>query len=208
MEEKSNNTVYDAALKILMEINATRKNTDTRNLLIELRKSIDRDNEKNMNLIAYTTKYLDKEDAAYGNKINDKELAIFTALQMYALQQVGNGKNVLKYEYEDGKPKQNIAVALKTLRGKNSQILDRRFNAMIATKNFNELKNHLIYLIKHLKTSSYLSVDYAKLAEDLFFILIQKGEYVRANWSRTYYRPMFKKETEEKTEEKIENKDN
>lgn len=122
------------------------------------------------------------------------EQAIFTAIQMYAIHQQSNVESVLKFgnddenESREKKYKANIGDALATLRSDESESIDKRFNAMITATNFNKLSYHLRQMIKILKSKSDAKVDYAKLAEDLYWFMIGRKEEVRLSWARSYYK--------------------
>ena len=74
-----------------------------------------------------------------------EELAIYTALQLYALHQQGVSTSVM---LDDSKPYENIGFALGKLRKEdNTTSIDRRFNTMITSSTFEELTYHLRHLI-------------------------------------------------------------
>lgn len=127
------------------------------------------------------------------------EVATITAVQLYAIHQQGNTLSV----YENRDDKLNIGDALSTLRGGESESIDRRFNVMITSSNFKELKHHLRQLIKILKAKSDAKVDYAKLAADLYCYLAGNKDGVKLSWSRSYYK--FRKN--EKMEGEIQNEE-
>lgn len=81
---------------------------------------------------------------------------------------------MLKLDYEKDERRQNIGDALSTLRGDDNESIDKRFNVMITSSSFKELKHHLRQLIKILKAKSDAKVDYAKLSEDLYWFLLGK----------------------------------
>ncbi|MCT7725513.1 MAG: type I-E CRISPR-associated protein Cse2/CasB, partial [Lactobacillus iners] len=118
----------------------------------------------------------------------DYEQAILTAIQMYALHQQSNEKSVLKIEYNEGEKRQNLGDALSTLRGSDNKSIDRRFNAMILSSNYLQLQNHLRQFIKLLKAKSDAKVDYASVADDLFWFLKNQKDGVKIKWSRSYYK--------------------
>lgn len=115
---------------------------------------------------------------------------------MYAIHQQSNVESVLKFGNDDenesgekkNKYKANIGDALATLRSDESESIDKRFNAMITATNFNKLSYHLRQMIKILKSKSDAKVDYAKLAEDLYWFMIGRKEEVRLSWARSYYK--------------------
>lgn len=129
--------------------------------------------------------------------MNDYEKAILTAVQMYALHQQAKVESVLNLDYKEGERRQNIGDALSSLRSDDSKAIDKRFNAMITSSNFEELSHHLRQMIKLLKAKSDAKVDYASLADDLYWFLKNQREGLKIKWSRSYYK-LNKKERDDK----------
>lgn len=193
---KTNNTAYNTAKSILIKLDSTRDASSTKALLANMRNSADKDISNNVDALAYVFSNLSYgEDDRYG-ELSYMEQAIFTAIQMYAIHQQSNVESVLKFGNEDEnesrekkkKYKANIGDALATLRSDESESIDKRFNAMITATNFNKLSYHLRQMIKILKSKSEAKVDYAKLAEDLYWFMIGRKEEVRLSWARAYYK--------------------
>ena len=193
---KTNNTAYNTAKSILIKLDSTRDASSTKALLANMRNSADKDISNNVDTLAYVFSNLSYgEDDRYG-ELSYMEQAIFTAIQMYAIHQQSNVESVLKFGNEDEnesrekkkKYKANIGDALATLRSDESESIDKRFNAMITATNFNKLSYHLRQMIKILKSKSEAKVDYAKLAEDLYWFMIGRKEEVRLSWARAYYK--------------------
>ena len=115
-----------------------------------------------------------------------EERAILTSLQLYSLHQQGKHDSV--YLEKEKKSWTNIGHSLASLRqGENSIAVDRRFNVMITSTTFEELSHYLRQLISQLKSKSDAKVDYAQLADDLFWFIRGYKERVRLNWARSYY---------------------
>lgn len=193
---KTNNTAYNTAKSILIKLDSTRDASSTKALLANMRNSADKDISNNVDALAYVFSNLSYgEDDRYG-ELSYMEQAIFTAIQMYAIHQQSNVESVLKFGNDDenesiekkNKYKANIGDALATLRSDESESIDKRFNAMITATNFNKLSYHLRQMIKILKSKSDVKVDYAKLAEDLYWFMNGKKEGVRLSWARSYYK--------------------
>lgn len=191
---KTNNTAYNTAKSILIKLDSTRDASSTKALLANMRNSADKDISNNVDALAYVFSNLSYgEDDRYG-ELSYMEQAIFTAIQMYAIHQQSNVESVLKFgnndenESREKKYKANIGDALATLRSDESESIDKRFNAMITATNFNKLSYHLRQMIKILKSKSEAKVDYAKLAEDLYWFMIGRKEEVRLSWARSYYK--------------------
>lgn len=193
---KTNNTAYNTAKSILIKLDSTRDASSTKALLANMRNSADKDISNNVDALAYVFSNLSYgEDDRYG-ELSYMEQAIFTAIQIYAIHQQSNVESVLKFGNDDenesiekkNKYKANIGDALATLRSDESESIDKRFNAMITATNFNKLSYHLRQMIKILKSKSDAKVDYAKLAEDLYWFMIGRKEEVRLSWARSYYK--------------------
>ncbi len=193
---KTNNIAYNTAKSILIKLDSTRDASSTKALLANMRNSADKDISNNVDALAYVFSNLSYGEDDRGGELSYMEQAIFTAIQMYAIHQQSNVESVLKFGNDDenesgekkNKYKANIGDALATLRSDESESIDKRFNAMITATNFNKLSYHLRQMIKILKSKSDAKVDYAKLAEDLYWFMIGRKEEVRLSWARSYYK--------------------
>ncbi|MCT7850976.1 MAG: type I-E CRISPR-associated protein Cse2/CasB [Lactobacillus iners] len=177
--------VYNVTAKILRKIDQTKDTSSTRALLANIRNSINKSSSNNLDALAFVFNNMPEEYIGFGKELNDYEQAILTAIQMYALHQQSNEKSVLKIEYNEG---ENLGDALSTLRGSDNKSIDRRFNAMILSSNFLQLQNNLRQFIKLLKAKSDVKVDYAGVADDLFWFLKNQKDGVKIKWSRSYYK--------------------
>lgn len=131
-----------------------------------------------------------------GNKarITAEENAIYLSLQIYALMQQGSSK----LERGEEKFARNIGESLRILRGDESKAMDERFNTMVTAGSFEELSHYLRQMIKILKTNAANpSVNYPKLANDLFWMQKGKQDNILMDWARAYYQS-FQKSTVEK----------
>ncbi|PVY95505.1 CRISPR system Cascade subunit CasB [Ezakiella coagulans] len=191
---KTNNIAYNTAKSILIKLDSTRDASSTKALLANMRNSADKDISNNVDALAYVFSNLSYGEDDRGGELSYMEQAIFTAIQMYAIHQQSNVESVLKFgnddenESREKKYKANIGDALATLRSDESESIDKRFNAMITATNFNKLSYHLRQMIKILKSKSDAKVDYAKLAEHLYWFMIGRKEEVRLSWARSYYK--------------------
>lgn len=180
--------VYNVTAKILRKINQTKDTSSTRALFANIRNSINKSSSNNLDALAFVFNNMPEEYIGFGKELSDYEQAILTAIQMYALHQQSNEKSVLKIEYNEGEKRQNLGDALSTLRGSDNKSIDRRFNAMILSSNYLQLQNHLRQFIKLLKAKSDVKVDYAGVADDLFWFLKNQKDGVKIKWSRSYYK--------------------
>ena len=127
-----------------------------------------------------------------GNKarVTAEENAIYLSLQIYALMQQGSSK----LERGEEKSTRNIGETLRALRGDESKTkaMDERFNTI------EELSHYLRQMIKILKANvANPSVNYPKLANDLFWMQKGKRDNILMDWARAYYQS-FQKSTVEK----------
>ena len=133
-----------------------------------------------------------------GNKarVTAEENAIYLSLQIYALMQQGASK----LEREEEKATRNIGESLRILRGDESKVkaMDERFNTMVTAGSFEELAHYLRQMVKILKVNiDSPSVDYPKLAKDLFWMQKGKQDNILMDWARAYYQT-FHQSTVEK----------
>lgn len=195
--EDSKLNVYGETARILRKLDNTRENPSTKAIFANIRNSINKDSSVNMDALAFVFRNIPEEFLGYNKNLNDYEKAILTAVQMYALHQQAKVESVLKVDYEEGEKRPNLGTVLSTLRGEDSKAIDRRFNAMITSSNFEELSHHLRQMIKLLKAKSDAKVDYASLADDLYWFLKNQREGLKIKWSRSYYKSS-KKEGKDK----------
>ncbi|MFC6180751.1 type I-E CRISPR-associated protein Cse2/CasB [Lactiplantibacillus daowaiensis] len=122
------------------------------------------------------------------------EVAVFTAIQFYAIYQQGNSQFVYEsYINEEGMPLFEALADLRQQRKQdsgNSQALDNRVKSLLASSNVKSIINELSHLIGILKSDEKLrKLDYGLLARDLFKL---QGSYRQANqirflWGEQYF---------------------
>lgn len=195
--EDSKLNVYKETARILRKLDNTRENPTTKAIFANIRNSINKDSSVNMDALAFVFQNIPEEFLGFNKNLNDYEKAILTAVQMYAIHQQAKVESVLKLDYKEDERRQNLGEALKTVRDRedDTKAIDRRFNAMITSSNFDELSHHLRQMIKLLKAKSDTKVDYASLADDLYWFLKNQREGLKIKWSRSYYK--FNKKEEE-----------
>lgn len=186
--EDSKLNVYKETARILRSLDNTRDKPSTKAIFANIRNSINKDSSVNMDALAFVFQNIPEEFLGLNKNLNDYEKAILTSVQMYALHQQAKADSVLKIDYKEGERRQNLGDALSSLRGDDSKAIDRRFNAMITSSNFEELSHHLRQMIKLLKAKSDAKVDYASLADDLYWFLKNQREGLKIKWSRSYYK--------------------
>ena len=197
--EDSKLNVYRETARILRSLDNTRDRPSTKAMLANIRNSINKDSSFNMDALAFVFEKIPEEFLGFGKDLNDYEKAILTAVQMYALHQQARTDSVLKLDYEEGDRRQNLGDSLNSMRKNNDddKAIDRRFNAMVTSSNFDELSHHLRQMIKLLKAKSDAKVDYASLADDLYWFLKNQRQGIKIKWSRSYYK-YNKKEGDDK----------
>ena len=216
MENKNKkNDIYKAVKDTIEGLSNSLEDSYTKAVLANLRNSIGKPYSETIKIWSIVFKG-DSANEFLGSEIKLKNggKVILTTLQLYALHQQGIRESVFtEYESEkEGKSENktrrgNIGYPLKQLRKDNpseeyNKSIDRRFNTMVTSETFDNLCYHLRHLIKILKSKCpNEKVNYAKLAEDLYWFSIGYEENVRLEWAREYYRENFKRD-EKKGEEK------
>lgn len=190
MEQRASTSIYQVTARILHLIANDLQASSTKAYLANLRQSVNKEVNLATGVFPIIFSNIPSEYLGKSGDLTDSERAIILALQLFALHQQGKDQNVnSKSDSKSEKAPDNLGASLRTLRSPDdSQAIDRRFNAMITATSFNELANHLRHLIKLLKSKTDTKVDYARLAQDLFWF--QKGyeSSIRLKWSRSYYR--------------------
>lgn len=188
---RKSNSVYREAENILADINKNINSPSTKALLAKIRNSVDKDLLHNIDLLSCIFSSVSYDGGESDGELSYKEQAIFTVLQLYAIHQQSSYESVLKTEGDydkEQKYKDNIGDALATLRSEENESIDKRFNTMIVSTDYKRLTYHLRQMIKILKSKSDAKVDYAKLAEDLYWFMMGRKEEVRLSWARSYYK--------------------
>ena len=183
-------TLYGVTSKILYKLYTGLELSEGKAVLSRLRISAGKTDGLPADVLPILFENIPEEYLGKGSKLTFQEAAILSSLQMYAIHQQGESRNV----HQKMEAYKNIGTSLKVLRqGDASASTDRRFNAMITSDTYGELITHIRYLVQLLKfKSSMATVDYAGLARDLFRFQLnaQEREQIRLNWSREYYKPI------------------
>lgn len=192
-------SVYGVTANILEQVSGDLDSSATKATLSNLRNSISKPYSQTIDVFAALYRYLpDSFISEYGD-LSYEEKAIITALQIFAIHQQGNSKSILLDNVDEEKYK-NMGYSLKVLRtDDNVKSTDRRFNTMITADTFDEFVFHLRQLVNLLKSRSDQKVNYAKLAQDLYYFQIPSTrESIKLSWAKEYYRYT---NTEDKGEE-------
>lgn len=182
--------------RILKELYAMQEYSAGKAILSRLRNSIGRDYADMADIMPFVFDKLPESFLGNSRKMTDEEMCILSCLQLYAIHQ--QGEDLCVATTEDGYS--NVGTSLKLLRvGDDATAVDRRFNAMITSTDFDELIVHLRHLIRLLKSKQKgARIDYTRLSDDLYWIRKNKNkENIILNWAREYYKFNSKGESNE-----------
>lgn len=186
------NKVYDAANKMINIMESMYRKNENRALLSDFRNSAGKPFSRAENIWPFMFENLPGEFLGKGVGATYEENAIYAALQLYAICRQGSSVNIIV----DSKNAGNIGDSFSVMRGKDSKAVDRRFNALTMCSTFDELYYHLRQLIKLLmgEVTKPVAIDFARLAEDLFWYQMGKGKEICFSWAKEYYRNHASKE--------------
>lgn len=189
MEEQLSNkeTVFSVVVKIITQLEYVRESSSGKAALANLRNSIGRPLSQTIAIWPIVFEQIPESFLGKNGKLTDEEQAILTTLQIYALHQQGRSNSVNKRS-EKGQWN-NIGMSLKFLRvGDDTTAIDRHFNTMITSSTYEELIHHLRQLVRLLKAKNPdVTIDYARLGNDLYWYLRNKDENVRLRWAKAFY---------------------
>jgi len=124
------------------------------------------------------------------------EIAIFTAITLFALHQQSEDRPMNQEGQGFGKACNALAANPKT----SSEAIGRRFAAAITSQDVVELSYHARSLIKLMKSSEPpIALDYPRLAADLYDYQFDSSRAkVQKKWAMDYYKSnVFTQETKE-----------
>ena len=194
--DEERKTVDAIMRKIIAEIEPIKTLGSGKALLAGIRDSIGKELTNAPQVWPLLFANLPEEYLGNKDRITAEEKAIYLSLQIYAVMQQGSSKP----EREEEKSTRNIGESLRILRGDESKAkaMDERFNTMVTAGSFEELAHYLRQMVKILKANiDSPSVDYPKLAKDLFWMQKGKQDNILMDWARAYYQT-FQKRTVEK----------
>jgi CRISPR system Cascade subunit CasB len=187
MEENRNmKSVFQVTGRIVSGLSKTLDTSEGKATLANLRNSIGKPLSETVDIWPLVFSNLPDEFLSASGHVTHEEEAILTALQLYAVHQQGSRVSVSLLEKTD--EWENMGKSLSYLRSQDSTAIDRRFNTMITATDFEELIHHLRQMIKLLKAKEQGKVNYARLAEDLYWFSRGYPESVRIRWTQSYYR--------------------
>ena len=183
-------TVYSVSSRILNQIASNLDSPANKAILANLRNSISKSYSQSIEVFSLLYEHIPESFISSSNNLSFEEKAILTSLQIFAIHQQGNGQSVLLDTDKDDSKYNNMGFSLKALRvDDNVKATDRRFNTMITADTFEEFTFHLRQLVNLLKSRTNQKVNYAKLAQDLYFFQIPTTrENIKLPWAKQYYR--------------------
>lgn len=181
--EKKTESVYAVMQAILAKLTAQSESSTTKALLAALRHSAGKPLGNVPSVWPLLFAHMPESFLSNRGQETKEERAIFAVLQLYAMQKQGTrGREIT------GKEK-NIGEALRQIRTKdNDQALDRRFVSALTAQGFDEFLYRLRQLMKLAKSRGAVPVDFARLAEDLYWYQCGGAERIRLRWAESYYR--------------------
>ncbi|MFB0972910.1 MAG: type I-E CRISPR-associated protein Cse2/CasB [Neofamilia sp.] len=179
--------VFSVTGKIVTQLSKILTTSSGKAILANLRNSIGRPLSETLDVWKIMFENLPESFLGTHGKMTSEEQAILTSLQLFALHQQGNSESVSMQG--DEATRKNMGDSLSFLRiGENTLSTDRRFNAMITSSSYDELVHHLRQMVKLLKSRTSAKINYALLAQDLYWYLRGYEENMRLGWARDYYR--------------------
>lgn len=189
MTEQPKPSVYSATSRIVKRIESLADSPSSKANLAKIRRTVGKPLNEATEVWPILFDNLPEEFISDYGKPTYEEVAIYHAIQLYALYQQGGQSFQRLSEHNEDNKKPNIGYYLSSLRKEDSTTAtDRRFSAMITSSTLEELVYHLRHMLNLLKSkSSYRKIDFAKLAEDLYWYQKNNQETVRLEWARSYY---------------------
>ena len=189
MTEQPKPSVYSATNRIIKRIESLADSPSSKANLAKIRRTIGKPLNEVTEVWPILFDKLPEEFVSEYENPTSEEIAIYHAIQLYSLYQQGGQSFQRLSEHNEDNKKPNIGYYLSSLRKEDSTTTtDRRFNAMITSSTLEELVYHLHHMLSLLKSkSSYRKIDFAKLAEDLYWYQQNNQEIVRLEWARAYY---------------------
>ena len=185
--DNSRPSVYETMSLILAQINGPQNQKNLNADLAAFRNSIGKDVRA---IEAWSILFPLLPESYLGTgPLTKEERSILTCLQVYALGQQGTQK----VKDDDSN---SFGESLNKIRDRESDSMDKHFNAMVTSNTFDEFAYHLRQLFKIGKSKGIFSVNYARLANDLYWYQSGKDKQICLSWARDYYRPTKKMNSE------------
>jgi len=134
------------------------------------------------------------------------ELAIHTALTLYAIHQ--QGKDLLAQNMN--RQENTLGVAARKLKDSDqgkAEAVSRRFHSLAMSDSIEGLVWHLRGFVQLLKASS-IPLDYPKLTEDMYwFQFTDRRDGIRLKWGQDFYRAQKNEPQASKAQEEVKEND-
>ena len=186
--ENRKSFVYEAMGSILAQLNSPQEQKNLPGNLAVIRNSIGKGYDEATGIWQFLFPVIPSEYLGNG-PLTYEEKALIVSLQLYAMGQQGSNK-------VSGEKNSSFGSSLRLLRTGKTAAMDRRFNAMLTSTTFDEFTYHLRQLFKLGKSKDNFSVNFQKLAEDLFWYQNGREKQICLKWARDYYRPEFHNEND------------
>lgn len=194
MNHQKEERVYVVTKRILTKIENTKNDSAKKAILANFRKSVGKSLSEMTDVWSFLFENVLEEFLGTNGNETHHEKAIVSTLQIYAICSQGSDKVV----YDTEEKLANIGQSFSVLRGlTDGQSIDQRFNTMITSSSFEELTHHMRSMVKILKSKATVKIDYAKLAEDLFWYQCGFDKEIKLNWARSFYKKVYVEKKEE-----------
>lgn len=202
MEETNKPDVYHTMGYIITILESEKeKNHKNVALLAALRNSIGKPLAKAREVWPFLFEHLPESFLSCTAKPTYEENAIFTTLQIYAICEQGMSHSTKC----DEKYRGSMGKSLSTGRSSDSEknkALDRRFNAMITASTYDEFVYHLRQMVRIVRSKATMTINFSKLAEDLYRYQKNGQSGVCFRWATDYYARINEDIVENNEEEK------
>lgn len=189
-----------------------RDRPDARAQLARLRNALEAPLSARPEVFATVFTKLPEDLEGRGEEPNEAELAIHTAVCLYAIHQQSRSEQPMHVQ-SDGNRRRSLGYGVSML-GKiavgeeQDKPIVRRFNAIITADGFAEIRHHLrgiVQLLRSGRDGKPVPLDYALLAADLYELQFPaRRDGVRLRWSRDALRVRREQEQETGTDEQAE----
>lgn len=186
LEEKKRDfiSVYAVSERILGELERVEANERGRANLAIFRRSVGKPLEEASGVWPFLFEHFPEDFLGTSGRATAEENAIYVMLQLYALAKQGTAKSVTINHDKN----YSMGSSLRILRGEEQKAIDRRFSAMAAAQTYEEFVNHLRQMIKILKAKGNVSINFAKLAQDLYWYQRGYEKEICFAWAKEYFR--------------------
>lgn len=190
-------SVYKYTLSVVEELQRIKNEPEGRGKLANLRRGIGKhpgEIPEIWGIIFGNEKFPDELCGV--KKASEAEMAIYTALTLYALHQQSKEVPV----HMEGISFGRAAAKLCDNEDDQERIL-RRINLVVTAVSMQDLAYHLRSMVQLMKTKD-IQLDYARLARDIYsFSAPNMANNVKLSWGRDFYRELnLNKHTDEENE--------